>query len=109
MQRRRFTIERDAAGIQTLHRDLLAEPNALARVIAFPAPPAERLPLHDEIFGMWPEFDADENVLAFDSENADAHCRRRMSRPPPLRCNTVATCSTTAAPGPASPGRCATS
>ncbi|MGW4352892.1 AraC family transcriptional regulator [Nocardia sp. NPDC004582] len=70
---RRFTIERDMAGIQTLHRDLLAVPTALTRVsFAFPAPPDDVLPHYDEIFGMRPEFDADQNILAFDAALADA-------------------------------------
>lgn len=93
---RRFTIERDMAGIQTLHRDLLAVPTALTRVsFAFPAPPADTLPRYEEIFGMRPEFDADENIIAFDSALADAplpqaneqtatiamqHCRELLDR-----------------------------
>ncbi|MGW4248926.1 AraC family transcriptional regulator [Nocardia sp. NPDC004722] len=70
---RRFTIERDAAGIRTLQRDLLATPMPLARVsFAFSAPPAEKLGLYEEIFGMTPEFDADENIVAFERELLDA-------------------------------------
>lgn len=69
---RRFTIERDAAGVQTLHRDLLATPVPLPRVsFTFPAPPAETLPLYEEIFGVRPDFDAQENIVAFDSTLAD--------------------------------------
>ncbi|AHH19943.1 transcriptional regulator, AraC family [Nocardia nova SH22a] len=72
-QLRRFTIERDAAGIQTLHRDLLATPTALTRVsFTFPAPAADEISLYEEVFGMRPEFDAEENVLAFDERLADA-------------------------------------
>lgn len=72
-QLRRFTIERDAAGIQTLHRDLLAVPTALTRVsFTFPSPPADRLTCYEEIFGMRPEFNASENILAFDGEVANA-------------------------------------
>ncbi|MET9214644.1 MULTISPECIES: AraC family transcriptional regulator [unclassified Nocardia] len=68
----RFTIERDLAGIQTLHRDLLAAPTTLARVsLAFPAPPAEVLPVYEDIFGLRPEFDAAENIIAFDGGLAD--------------------------------------
>ncbi|OBI35070.1 transcriptional regulator [Mycobacterium colombiense] len=69
---RRFTIERDAAGIQTLYRDLLARPMPLSRVsFTFPAPPSDSLPLYQEIFGMRPDFDAEENIIAFDGRIAN--------------------------------------
>ncbi|MBO0853890.1 MAG: AraC family transcriptional regulator, partial [Nocardia sp.] len=93
---RRFTIERDAAAIGTLHRDLLAVPTALTRVsFTFPPPPADTQARYEEIFGMRPEFDATENILAFDGQIADAplpqaneqtaavalqHCRELLDR-----------------------------
>jgi AraC-like DNA-binding protein len=65
---RRFTIERDAASIQTLYRDLLATPMPLARVtFTFPAPPPDSLPLYEGVFGMRPDFDAQQNIIAFDA------------------------------------------
>jgi AraC-like DNA-binding protein len=93
---RRFTVERDAAGIQTLYRDLLATPMPLARVcFTFPTPPADSLPLYEGIFGMRPDFDAQENIIAFDGRLADVplpqaneqtaalalqHCRELLDR-----------------------------
>lgn len=69
---RRFTIERDAAGIQTLYRDLLATPMPLARVsFSFPAPAAASLSRYERVFGMRPDFDANENIIAFDGKLAN--------------------------------------
>lgn len=69
---RRFTIERDAAGIATLYRDLLATPMPLARVsFTFPAPPPDSLPLYERVFGMRPDFGAPQNIVAFDGSLAD--------------------------------------
>lgn len=93
---RRFTIERDAAGIQTLYRDLLATPMPLARAsFTFPAPAPEILPVYEEVFDMRPMFDAPENIIAFDSALANVplpqanehtsalalqHCRELVDR-----------------------------
>lgn len=69
---RRFTVERDAAAIQTLHRDLLAAPRALRRVeFTRPAPPEDVLPRYESLFGVPPVFAADANVLVFDAAEVD--------------------------------------
>ncbi len=69
---RRFTVERDAAAIQTLHRDLLAAPRALRRVeFTRPAPPADVLPRYASLFGVPPIFDADATMLVFDAAEVD--------------------------------------
>ncbi|MEV0336047.1 AraC family transcriptional regulator [Nocardia sp. NPDC050717] len=93
---RRFVIERDMAAIQTLNRDLLADPVPLGTVrFAFPEPARAALPLYTEIFGLTPEFGADECLAGFDRTHLDvplpqanehtaastlAHCRDLLDR-----------------------------
>lgn len=65
-QLRRFAIEREAAGARTLHADVLAVPPPLARMaFALPQPPKDQLGRYVEIFGLMPDFDAEETVLAY--------------------------------------------
>ncbi|MBV9871394.1 MAG: AraC family transcriptional regulator [Frankiaceae bacterium] len=67
----RFTIEREAANIQVLQREVFAAPIPIQRVaFAFPAP-ADVEP-YLETFGVVPQFDAVENVIAFDPTLLDA-------------------------------------
>ncbi|MFC4123497.1 AraC family transcriptional regulator [Nocardia rhizosphaerae] len=93
---RRFVLERDMAAIATLNRDLLAVPIPIGSVrFGFAAPPPEVLPLYTEIFGLAPEFDADECSVGFDRTHLDAplpqanehtaavalaHCRELLDR-----------------------------
>lgn len=60
-----FLVERDLAGIQTIHCDLFAKPLPLARVsLTSPPPPPGGLEPYRRIFGLDPEFDAAQNLLA---------------------------------------------
>lgn len=92
---RRFAVEREAAGIQTIQRDIFATPLALDRVsFTFP-PPRQALKLYKDVFGVAPEFDADQNALVFDAGLLDVplpqanelttaqaleHCRESLER-----------------------------
>ena len=68
---RRFVVERDAAAIQTIQRDLFAAPIPIRRIsFAFP-PPAGGTERYAEIFGVAPAFDAEENVTALDAALLD--------------------------------------
>lgn len=66
---RRFVLERDAAAIQTIQRDLFAAPIPI-REIRFASPPPDAgtagLDRFTEVFGVAPAFDAGENVVGFD-------------------------------------------
>ncbi|TSE01710.1 AraC family transcriptional regulator [Skermania sp. ID1734] len=63
VQTQRFAVERDAASIRLLERELFAAPVPVQRVsFTFPAP--ARLDLYTETFGVEPEFDAPENIIA---------------------------------------------
>lgn len=62
---RRFVVERDAAAIQTMQRELFAAPMPI-REARFAFPPPRSLDPFVEVFGVVPEFDAGENVLGFD-------------------------------------------
>ncbi|MFX0578210.1 AraC family transcriptional regulator [Nocardia nepalensis] len=70
---RRYVVERDAAAVMTLQRDLLASPIELNRATcAFPAPPPDGLRLYEEVFGLDVRFDAAETMAAFDATVLDA-------------------------------------
>ena len=90
----RFAIERDAAVIATLHRELFSIPLPIRHArLAFPQPtPFVR---YEEVIGAVPEFDAPETVLTFDANLLDltmpqandhaqqlalAQCRDRLER-----------------------------
>jgi AraC-like DNA-binding protein len=61
----RFTIERESAAAQLLQQALFASPVAIRRVtFAFPAPAS--IGPYVEVFGVAPEFDADENVVVYE-------------------------------------------
>ena len=63
---RRFVVERDAAAIQTIQRDLFASPVPVSRIsFAFAPPPGGTDP-SAEIFGTTAAFDARENIVAFE-------------------------------------------
>ncbi|MFD3427239.1 AraC family transcriptional regulator [Nocardia fluminea] len=65
---RRFFVERDAAAIRTMQRELMPDPLTPRRIeFAFPSP-EEGLGRHLEIFGAIPKFDAPETILAVDIE-----------------------------------------
>lgn len=69
---RRFAVERDSAGIQTLQRDLLMAPDAELRVAYTMAQPAETLvQKYIDVFGVEPEFDAPQNCLMVSLESLD--------------------------------------
>ena len=71
-EQRRFVVERAAAAIQRMQNDLFTVPIRFNRVaFAFPAP-AEDHGRYENVFGFTPEFDAPENVLAFDLKWLDA-------------------------------------
>jgi AraC-like DNA-binding protein len=61
----RFVVERDAAAIGVIEQELLNTPiSALRASFTFPLP--ADLDSYTETFGVTPEFDADENILALD-------------------------------------------
>ncbi|MGU3502475.1 AraC family transcriptional regulator ligand-binding domain-containing protein [Mycobacterium sp. C31M] len=61
---RRFAVERDSTGIQTLHRDLLMSPDVQLRVeYTTPRPPETVVARYVDVFGIEPEFDAEQNCL----------------------------------------------
>lgn len=68
---RRFVIERDAAAIRTMQRDLFAAPIPIREVRFAFSPPADGLDRYVEVFGVVPDFDAGENVVGFDSALLD--------------------------------------
>lgn len=62
---RRFLVERDAAAVHTIQRELFAAAIPLHRVsFAFPAP--DSVDRYAEILGVIPDFDAEETVLGFE-------------------------------------------
>jgi AraC-like DNA-binding protein len=66
---RRYAIERDAAAITLMQRELFAEPVPLARVtLEFPEPaePAE-VAAYERAFGVRPQFGAPRNTLVIDA------------------------------------------
>lgn len=66
---RRFAVERDSTGIQTLHRDLLGASDAPIRVTYTMAPPAaDMVQRYRAVFGTEPEFDAEQNCLIIGPE-----------------------------------------
>ena len=84
---RRFAVERDAAAITLMQRELFAEPVPLAGVtLSFPAPAPAELGVYERAFGVLPTFGAAANTLLLDaalldlplpraSEFAAAQCR----------------------------------
>ena len=67
---RRYAIERDAAAIRVIQRELFAAPIPIERAsFTFPAPPD--ISLYTATFGVEPEFDAAENVVAMPPEILD--------------------------------------
>lgn len=67
---RRFAVERDSTGIQTLQRDLLMTPDAELRVAYTMARPAEDVvQKYLEVFGIEPEFGAAQNCLITSRES----------------------------------------
>ncbi|WP_026357185.1 AraC family transcriptional regulator [Mycobacterium sp. 141] len=70
---RRFAVERDSTGIQTLQRDLLMKPDAQLRVAYTMArPPEEVVQKYIDVFGVEPEFDAPQNCLIVSLESLSA-------------------------------------
>ncbi|WP_245839742.1 AraC family transcriptional regulator [Mycobacterium aquaticum] len=70
---RRFAVERDSTGIQTLQRDLLMNPDARLRVAYTMArPPEEDVQRYVDVFGVEPEFDAPQNCLLVSLESLNA-------------------------------------
>lgn len=69
---RRFALEREAAGIQTIQRDMFATAMPLSRVtFALPAPDRKAQKLYRKVFGVVPEFNADTTALVLDPELLD--------------------------------------
>lgn len=70
---RRFAVERDSTGIQTLQRDLLMNPDAPLRVAyTMPRPPEDEVRKYVDVFGVEPEFDAPQNCLIVSLESLSA-------------------------------------
>jgi AraC-like DNA-binding protein len=70
---RRFWVEVDASAIMQIQRELLGSPRSLVGSVTFAFPtPIQGTGRYVEIFGVMPTFDADETVIAFDSELLDA-------------------------------------
>lgn len=68
----RFLVERDLAGVRTIQRDLFLEPLPVARVaLTFPAPADDCLDRYRGVFGVVPEFGAEESLIAFPVELLD--------------------------------------
>ncbi|MEU1229159.1 AraC family transcriptional regulator [Streptomyces sp. NPDC005828] len=68
---RRFFVERDAAGIATIQRELLASPAPFREVaFAFP-PPAGGTGRYEELFGVAPTFDAEETLIGIEPSRLD--------------------------------------
>ena len=66
----RFAVERDAAAIRVIQRELLSAPVSIRRAsFAFPSP--ARLERYLETFGVAPEFGAAENIVALDPASID--------------------------------------
>lgn len=69
---RRFAVERDSTGIQTLQRDLLMTPDVELRVAYTMARPAEDVvQRYVDVFGIEPEFGAAQNCLIVSRESLD--------------------------------------
>jgi len=67
---RRFAVERDSTGIQTLQRDLLMTPDLELRVAyTTPRPAEDVVQKYVDVFGIEPEFGATENCLIVDRES----------------------------------------
>lgn len=65
---RRYFVERDAAAIMAIYRELLKDPSSRGRIqFAFPPPP-EGTGRYIEIFGVTPTFDAVETVIAIEAD-----------------------------------------
>jgi AraC-like DNA-binding protein len=62
---RRFLVERDAAAVQTIQRELFGAAIPLHRV-SFACPAPDSVDRYAEILGVIPDFDAEETVLGFD-------------------------------------------
>lgn len=70
---RRFVVEREAAAIRTLVREAFSETFVPRRVtFALPAPSAAGRDRAADLFGVAPEWDAEETCLAFDAAALDA-------------------------------------
>lgn len=70
---RRFAVERDSTGIQTLQRDLLMNPDAQLRVAyTMKRPLEDEVRRYTEVFGVEPEFDAPQNCLIVSLESLSA-------------------------------------
>ena len=71
LELRRFVVEKDTAGIQTIQQDLFTFPIAISRIsFVFPVPdvgPGQ----YEAVFGVVPEFDARENLFVFDEAFLD--------------------------------------
>lgn len=69
---RRVMIESDMAATQTIQRDIFGGALPLRRVsFAFPPPNSGRVGIYEDVFGLRPDFDADDNVYAFDAAFMD--------------------------------------
>lgn len=67
---RRFVVERDCAAIQTIQRELFTAPIPIQRIsLAFPEPKEPQR--YAEVFGVVPDFGAEENLLVVDPELLD--------------------------------------
>jgi AraC-like DNA-binding protein len=66
----RFAVERDAAAIRVIQRELVSAPVPILRA-SFTFPPPARLDRYIETLGVTPEFDAAENVVALHPESLD--------------------------------------
>ncbi|MGW5779449.1 AraC family transcriptional regulator ligand-binding domain-containing protein [Streptomyces sp. NPDC003863] len=67
----RFSVERDAAGIATIQRELLASPAPFREVAFVFPPPAEGSGRYEELFGVAPTFDAEETLIGIGQSRLD--------------------------------------
>nr|WP_206072428.1 AraC family transcriptional regulator [Antrihabitans stalactiti] len=68
---RRFVLERDAAAIPVLHREIFGAAPQPTRLTFTHSPPGPAVTLYEEMFGAVPEFDAAETVISFAPEQLD--------------------------------------
>lgn len=67
---RRFFVEREAAAIHTIQAEAFGQGLGLRRVAFSAAAPAERA-FAQQVFGIAPEYDAAEDLIAFDATHLD--------------------------------------